>query len=190
MKHSGGAEQSDAHQIQHHYEKQWQSKAIGTKWNSGPANELPQDFSVLTFAPSKRRFWTYATCCMSQASDESRIELHLFSPRESRDHVELLTVMAHYHRTGSRLGLGHTVNFGRPWLDDSPCDHGLISLPYLDGPELENLDSPNGPIRFLWLIPVTRSEVEFAEKNGLEELERRFDDRQFNYLDPARAAVA
>lgn len=182
--------QSDADRIRVHYERQWRSTADSTHWDSGPTNELPEDFSVLTFAPSKRRCWTYATCCMSQQSDESRIEIHLFSPRESRDHVELLTVIAHYHRTGARLGLGHTVNFGRPWLDGSSCDHGLISLPYLDGPNLEYLEAPNGQIRFLWVIPVTSSEAQFARANGLEALERRFEEVQFNYLDPARDAVA
>jgi hypothetical protein len=48
-----------------------------------------------------------------------------------------VTAIAHFHRTGSALGLGHTVNFGRPWLPTSSCTHGLGSLPYLDGPDLE-----------------------------------------------------
>lgn len=50
---------------------------------------------------------------------------------------------AHFHRTGSALGLGHTVNFGRPWLPGSSCTHGLVSLPYLFGPELEWLQQPS-----------------------------------------------
>ena len=186
----GRKTQSDAELIRLHYERNWQSAGAAARWTKGPTDELPGDFSVLIFPPSKRRFWTYATCCMSQASDDSRVELHLFSPRESFNHVELLTAVAHYHRTGTRLRMGHAVNFGRPWLDNSACDRGLISLPYLDGPALENLETRSGVIRCLWLIPVTASEVQYAGENGLEALESRFEERMFNYLDPKRAPMA
>lgn len=101
--------------------------------------------------------------------------------------VELLTVVAHYHRNGHRLGLGHTVNFGEPWLPGSACTRGLISLPYLDGEALEWLDEPR--VRFLWLIPVTDDEVAFKAEHGLDALEERFEAAAFDYLDPLRASV-
>jgi hypothetical protein len=82
--------------------------------------------------------WTYATSGMSRPGDATPLELHLFSPERSEQLVELLMAIAHYHRTGSTLGLGASVNFGRPWLSGSDCSFGLISLPYLDGPALEN----------------------------------------------------
>jgi hypothetical protein len=132
----------------------------------------------------------YATVCMSQPRDEDPIELHLLTHNEGprlESLVELLTVVAHYHRTGSRLGLGHTVNFGRPWVRGSLCSHGVISLPYLDGPDLEWLDAPK--VRFLWLVPVTAAEVAFKREHGLEALEEAFEAAQFAFLDPARASV-
>jgi hypothetical protein len=128
---------------------------------------------------------------MSQPEDAERLELHLVTwEKKAIEHglVELLTVVAHYHRTGRALGLGHTVNFGRPWLPGSRCTHGLISLPYLDGPNLEWLAEPR--IQFLWLIPVTEAEVRYKRQHGLEALEQRFEESQFNYLDPVRASVA
>lgn len=65
---------------------------------------------------------------------------------------------------GSPLGVGHTVNFGQPWLDASSCVHGLISLPYLDGPTLENPELPDGRvIKFDWLVPITPAEVQYKK---------------------------
>lgn len=181
------AERADCQSIRAHYENQWHSTAVAQRWDRGPAADLPRDFEVLVFAPAVRTFWTYATCGMSQAEDAERLELHLFSPVADDGHVELLTAIAHYDRTGERLGLGHIVNFGRPWLPGSECDRGLISLPYLDGPDLEH----GSGVRFLWLIPITNAEAAFATAHGLEALEQRWEEVGFNYLDPRRrSAVA
>jgi hypothetical protein len=126
---------------------------------------------------------------MSQPVDHRPIELHMFSPREAVEVVELLYVTAHYHRTAAKLNVGHSVNFGRPWMGASKSEYGLVSLPYLDGPSLENLTIGSKELKFYWLIPVTYSEVEFKKQNGLEALERLFDGTRFDYLDPERAAV-
>lgn len=178
--------------IRRHYESGWSNKGKPCTLTQGPVDELPREFHVLEFPPSERRsMWTYATCGMSQPDDSSRIEVHLHAPAQSPSHVELLTAISHYHRTGRRIGLGHTVNFGRPWLSGSDCDHGLISLPYLDGPDVETLSlaNPAERVRCLWLIPITLSEVEFKRRHGLEALESKLEQASFNYLDAARASV-
>jgi hypothetical protein len=126
---------------------------------------------------------------MSQPDDQTRLELHLHSPVEDDAHVELLTVIAHYHRTGKPLGLGHTVNLGRPWLPGSQATYGLISLPYLDGPDLEVMRVEGKEVRCLWLIPITMSEVEFKKAQGFEALEERFEAAGLDYLDPKRGSV-
>jgi Suppressor of fused protein (SUFU) len=180
----------DFTEIKKHYEDQWREKAEFCQWQKGPVSDLPENFGILKFQPSlHRNMWIYATCGMSKQPDSNRIELHLFSPCETQSLVELLTVVAHYHLTGDYVDVGHTVNFGRPWLPNSRCDHGLISLPYLDGPDLEWLVTPSGKVRFLWLIPVTLKEVEFLGRNGLEAMEKLFEHSNFNYLDPARVSV-
>lgn len=177
-------------EIVNHYEQCWRKKAILKYFDKGPRQELPKDFSIAIFEPdSKRQMWTYATCGMSCGLLCGFLELHLFSPIESNLHIELLTTIAHYHQTGQALDLGHTVNFGRPWLNDSLCEYGLISLPYLDGPSLENLKKGNMTIRCLWLIPITKSEVEFKKQYGLDLLEEQFEKTQFNYLDINRRSV-
>jgi hypothetical protein len=176
--------------IREHYLNRWHCPAETIDFHEGPIDELSPEFRILRFPPwSHRNMWTYATQCMSRPDDSNRMELHLFSAEENWQLAELLVATAHYHRTGARLGLGHTVNFGRPWLRGSSCDHGLISLPYLDGPSLEWLKVGGGKVRFLWLIPITKREVEFARNNGPDALESRFQELRFNYLDPARKSV-
>jgi Suppressor of fused protein (SUFU) len=179
-----------AHLIETHYRQVWRVEGQRHSFTKGPIDDLPSDFCVLAYPPHEgRAAWTYATRCMSQPGDDVALELHIFSPYASEDIVELLVVTAHYHRTGRRLGLGHTINFGRPWLPGSHCDHALISLPYLDGPTLEILDIGTKTINCDWLIPVTKSEVEFKMRHGLEALERRFEEGNLDYSNPSRKPV-
>ncbi len=69
------------------------------------------------------------------------------------------------------MTVGHTVNFGRSWLPGSRCTFGLISLPYMYGPILEEFKFGNSTTRCLWLIPLTQQEIEFKRKYGPETLE-------------------
>lgn len=173
-----------------HYSSAWGATGRAIKFNRGSVHELPGDFAVVEFPPGEhRKMWTYATCCMSRPEDEKPIELHIFSPVQTGEVVEILYAAAHYHRTGARIGLGHTVNFGKPWIDDSNCEYGLISLPYLDGQKLEKLSADNRIISFYWLIPITGIERDFKIKHGLGKLEELFEKVNFNYLDIQRESV-
>jgi len=177
--------------IRSHYEAVWSAAKIAPlSEDRGPAWQLPVGFHILEIAPhGNRSMWTYATCGMSAQGASPPLELHLFSATQFPGHVELLTAVAHYHLTEEYLGLGHTVNFGRPWMPGSHCEFGFISLPYLDGPGLEWLNIGEKQVRFLWLIPITDAERAYKIKHGIEALETKFDEAQFNYLDPQRVSV-
>jgi len=177
--------------IAKHYESKWSTPMISVPFTRGPIEDLPQGFGVLAFPPrGERTMWKYATRCMSTPDDVAAIELHMFAAERDDDSIaELLVACAHYHRTGRTLNLGHTVNFGRPWFKGSTCGHGLISLPYLDGPSLEWLNVDGKQIHFLWLVPVTDAEVVFVREHGVDRLEQQFEESQFNYLDPLRRSV-
>ena len=174
-----------------HYASIWPgSEPMAHRPDLAEERGLPESFRVVRFAPAPgRRRWIYATSGMAKPGGSHSLELHLASPVESDDHVQLLAAIAHHHVTGPGLGLGHTVDFGTPWLPGSACDHGLISLPYLDGPKLEEYRGPGGPLNCFWLIPITRAERKFKSQHGLEALERLFDAAGLQYLDPARPSV-
>ena len=180
----------DATLIEQHYRTAWSLERVSShRLDHRPTADLPPEFHVVIGARS-RSMLAYATVGMSVPSDAERLELHLLTAVRAEPQlelVELLTVVAHYHRTGARLGVGHTVNFGQPWLPGSRCAYGLVSLPYFDGPALEWLDSP--PVRCLWLLPITTTELAFKKQHGLEALEQRFEAAGFNALDPTRAPV-
>lgn len=178
-------------QIINHYESVWNNTAKVYLWDKGPIEKLPHDFRILEFAPNRdRKMWSYSTCCMSREEDVNPIELHLFSSIKDESQIELLTTVSYYHRNTSRLGLAHTINFGRPWQKQSDCSYGFISLPYLDGPDLEDMVTERGKlIKFYWLIPVTEKEVEFKNKKGVEALENKFEENVFDYINPKRKST-
>jgi hypothetical protein len=176
--------------VEAHYRVAWRVEGEHRPFSAGPIHQLPVDFAIMRYAPlEERNMWAYATCGMSQPNDPKPIELHMFSPRPSPEIEELLVITAHFHRTGATLDLGHSVNFGRPWLKGSTCDRGMISLPYRDGPSLEDLRIGSDLVKCYWLVPITLAEVDYKQRNGLEALEQAFERAGFNYLDPQRASV-
>lgn len=173
-----------------HYTCHWEIEPHYYLWDKGPFEQLTPEFRVLEFPPAgKRRVWVYATCCMSRPKEESPVELHMFASEKDTSLVELLTVAAYFHKTRHRLNLWHTVNFGRPWRLNSPCEHGYISLPYLDGPQLESLPFQKDIIKCYWLIPITKAEVEYKRTQGIDKLEALFETSRFDYLDPHRKSL-
>lgn len=174
--------------ITDHYCNTWNNKPSILKWKLGPVNELPNNFRILEFSPNNnRKMWTYATCGMSQKNDSSKIELHIFSDKQDPKIAELLTSIVHYHRNDNSLNLNHSINFGKPWQDNSPLQYGFISLPYLDGPELEILNlKKDGMVKFYWLIPISKKEALYKKKYGADSLEDLFEKKQLNYLNPQR----
>lgn len=90
----------------------------------------------------------------------------------------------------SSVKVNDTLKIGWPWIDGSSCDHVLLSLPYTLGRSFEWMDEVVGnPVRFLWALPITEKEAEFAFKNGVESLERLFESEKINPLDPYRKSV-
>ena len=85
-----------------------------------------------------------------------------------------------------RLGVGHTIPIGEPWVKCSNLDHVLLSVPYLWGPSLEDLVLADRHIRVLWALPIYRIEAEYRHLHGLEELERKLEADGVDVLDPFR----
>jgi len=98
--------------------------------------------------------------------------------------------MTGWYHVDRGLDVGHTLPIGEPWKKDSPLDYFLVSLPYLFGPDLENMVISGMDARMLWLIPITESEKLFRHQRGLDALEQRFEDAGLRYYDPFRTPVA
>ena len=177
--------------LRKHYEEFYGVKGTRRDWTIGPVEKLHPDFYILEFAPNKtHNMWTYLTIGMSlDRTDDNLIELFVYSPEQNESLVELLTINASFHRNSEYLNLHHTVNFGQPWINNSRCDHGFISLPYLDGEGLEIFDFQEQEIHCYWLIPITEKEREFKSEKGCEALEQLFEDEQIDYLNPNRECL-
>jgi hypothetical protein len=162
-----------------HYCENWDIEPNVLTWNKGPIETLNDTFKILEFPPCKNRdMWTYATVAMSNLDDVLPIEVHIFSSKQDRTIVELLYAIAYYHQKTKEIKLNDTVFFGRSWQDDSLCKHGLISLPYLDGPNLElMIYEKSKQIKFYWLIPLTYDEVQYKNQYNIDALEEILDTK-------------
>lgn len=180
-----------AAEIIKHLEGQWGGQAHILTEGYGPKGKLDDDFKVIEFAPgSGHCFWIYSTAGMSIGRTDGRdIELHIFSNKQDRQLIRVLASAASYHRNNDPLELNDTVNIGESWQDYSQCDHALISLPYLDGEDLEIYENDKGHLHNLWLIPITEAERDYKIKHGWEALEELFEERQLGYLDTNRGSL-
>ncbi|MGA2005795.1 MAG: suppressor of fused domain protein [Terriglobales bacterium] len=161
-------------------------------WTKGPVEELGSDFAVIELSPTREsnNLWVYCTAGTGRTESEAhQHEFVLLSSSSEERHIETLTMLAHYHRFESPLGLGHVVTIGRSWVEGSLCDRLLMSLPYPFGPKLEWLTAPTITIQLLWALPITSEEADFLKQNGIEELERRFDSAKLQYWDSLRESV-
>lgn len=162
----------------------------------GPIEDRVPGFRVFRIHPAyPGDWWLYVTsgCWEATQHDGHGAEFFLAAPRDEWINLESVTVNAYYHcgPVHQRLDVGHTVPIGRPWLDDSDCDHYLVSLPYPFGPDFEVCTWEGGAhARILWLLPITAAEKDFRREKGLEALEVRFDEHAIDPVDPQRASVA
>ena len=177
-----------------HLENIWpdREKELFT-WKLGPIENALPGFRVCCVKPIEpTEPWIYVSIGASQVKIASnyRLEFMLEAPADNARHIETLAIVAHYHATGDTLDLGHIVNGGRPWLNESKCDRFLVSLPYPFGPRFEWLHSDaNEDTRFLWLLPITSNEASYAKTQGIESLEQLFDKYEIDAVDPARPSV-
>lgn len=179
--------------VKKHVSSFWPTAHVAVRnWPRGPVAELGGDFAVLELSPTREsnNLWVYCTAGTGATENGAdQYEFALFSPSSDQRHVETLTMLSHYHRFESSLGLGHIVNIGHPWIERSRCDRMLMSLPYPFGPRLEWLRTDVLTIQLLWALPITPEEAAFVKQNGTEELEQRFDAAKLRYWDPQRGSV-
>jgi hypothetical protein len=178
-------------QLINHLESYYKVKGTRKTWEYGPVEKVHPEFFILEFPPNQRHnAWAYCTVGMSlDRQDDNLIEAFIYSPRQDVALLELLSVTASYHRNSLPLNLNHTVNIGQSWIDESVCDHGLLSLPYLDGEDLELFQFNGETIHCYWFIPITERERDYKIEEGIEALEQLFEEKQLDYLNPKRICL-
>lgn len=97
--------------------------------------------------------------------------------------------MTVFYHEGGKLGRGHTLPLGEPWMAGSQCDYFLVSLPYPFGPDLEIAHVGDRHVEFLWLLPITQAERAHKISDGLEALESRFEEAGLRYWEINRASI-
>ncbi|MFD8912298.1 suppressor of fused domain protein [Streptomyces sp. NPDC059575] len=189
------ARESAAEAVESHVRAFFAGHAVeAVDFDLGPERrEVVPELRVLVVGPGPRGDgWAYVTAGCWAAMEEVDDGLEFVMTAHVRDQrfIELMAMIAYYHCGGHRLGLEHSMPIGEPWVPGSTCDHLLVSLPYLHGPDLEHCPVPGGHARILWTLPVTTAEIEFRRRHGHEALERLFDAAEIIPTDPFRASVA
>lgn len=178
-----------------HYRRAWPDREVtSVHWTPDHmASRLP-DLHMAKVAPAQPgQAWVFATIGAWRATESTGHGLEFAAVAKS----EAAAVMTHlgqlaYYQAGppeNRLGVGHTLGIGEPWVPGSPLEALLVSLPYLWGPALEHCQVRGRHIQVLWVIPIYEEERAFGREHGLEALEQRFEDVSFDYLDPFRTSV-
>lgn len=179
--------------IRSHYSNFWADRDQEEfEWSLGPIGRRLPGFRVRRIVPGNTSEpWVYASVGAWQATDgvDSK-EFFILSPTESPSHIETLAMAANLHADPAyRLGIGSTMNIGRPWMDGATAGHLLVSLPYPYGPALEHCDAAGTHVQVLWLVPITAGEAAHRRERGLEALEQLLETDGVDVLDPRRQSL-
>jgi Suppressor of fused protein (SUFU) len=183
-------------EIRRHYDNFWGADRIEeVHWTPGPiATRLPQLHMAKVAPAGPNEPWILATIGMSEVDAEHNhgIELVAMAPDAGSAAMFNLGMLAYYHAgpEENRLAHGHTVPIGQGWVEGSPLDHVLISLPYPWGPALELCEIGERLVRILWALPIHAAERRLVATEGLEALEQRLEAASINAMDPDRPSVA
>jgi hypothetical protein len=102
------------------------------------------------------------------------LEFFLVSREPDAQASRLLAMVAQLHGDPRYpLSLGQVLEIGHSWLPGASCDHLLVCLPGPFGDDFEWLSTRERTVRFVWLLPITRSEAELARAQGLGPLQEK-----------------
>ncbi len=151
-----------------------------------------------------RPSYTLATSGMSDAPmtldngmerSHARREIILYCDAPDEEYVSMVRFFAHFpfeHSTW--LGHGHTVPNGdppAPMFDGSELVAALLidTIVRPDNGLAEKVIIDGDPVQFLWIVPITQAELDYALHRGVDALLDIFDDiRHPPVLNPRRAS--
>ncbi|WP_017573907.1 suppressor of fused domain protein [Nocardiopsis halotolerans] len=178
--------------LERHVREFWHGHAVDpVTWDEAPILDLVPGFTTYRVAPrSAGEAWVYVTAGSSVHQAGGGTEFFLMSPVAADEHAETLAMVSHLHSFEEyRLDVGSVIDVGGPWTDGSRMDHLLVSLPYPYGPALEWAPEESGGARFLWLLPIHRSEAALIGTESLDAFEELLEAEGVNVLDLDRAPL-
>jgi hypothetical protein len=181
--------------ILEHYRGIWGKDQVEeVHWTPGPVAARLPDLHIAKVRPaSADGAWIFATIGAWRATEDidHGLEFMAVAQRESAVVMERLGMLAYYHAgpPENRLGAGHRVPIGEPWVEGSTLEVTLISRPYPWGLKLEHCQLADRHIQVLWALPISEKERDFAREHGLDALEQQFEAARLDYLDPFRRSV-
>ncbi len=183
------SEQTLIDAVHAHASRVFPGRALETlRWDAGGVVQNLPDLAVVRVAPPSdvpAPSWIHLTAGASIApmEDGYGLEFVLLTRAPEEFATKLLAMVANLHADERYpLSLGQTLEIGHGWLPGAVADHLLVSLPTYFDPELEWLSDRTRNVRFIWLVPITRAEADFARKHGHTQLQEK--------LGAARADVA
>lgn len=127
--------------------------------------------------------WLYVSAGASTEpmDDGYGLEFALCAPSAEPRAAQLVAMVANLHGDARYpISLGQVLEIGHPWLPGASADHLIVALPSTFGPEFEWLSDRERTVRFIWLVPITASEADFARKRGLDALQERLGAAQID----------
>ncbi|MEE2040628.1 suppressor of fused domain protein [Nocardiopsis sp. CT-R113] len=178
--------------LERHVREFWQGHAVEpTTWEHAPLLDRVPGFATYRVAPRNAgEGWVHVTVGSSVHEERGGTEFFLMAPTGAQAHAETLAMVSHLHSFEEyRIGAGSVIDVGGPWTEGSRMDHLLVSPPYPYGPALEWAPAETGGARFLWLLPVHRSEAAFVAAESLDAFEEVLEAEGVNVLDTDRAPL-
>ncbi|MES0837293.1 suppressor of fused domain protein [Nocardiopsis tropica] len=178
--------------LERHVRDFWQGHAVeDATWAEAPLLDRVPGFATYRVAPrDEGEGWVYVTVGSSVHESGGGTEFFLMAPDEDPAHSETLAVVGHLHSFEEyRLDVGSVIDVGGPWAEGSRMDHLLVSPPYPYGPALEHAPEEAGNARFLWLLPIHRSEAALVTGDSLAAFEEILEAEGVNVLDADRAPL-
>jgi hypothetical protein len=149
----------------------------------------PVHVDVYQFAPNDQRdYWTLVTGGMSDARQiepcdgegrmSPRAEILMYAAEPRGWMFNVLKGLAEMpFEDNTFLHWWHTALNGMPMTATPSLLTSFFFLPpYFESPDIGNLLLDGDRVDFLWMIPITEAEREFAVRHGSQELEKLFEN--------------
>ncbi|KAA0542571.1 suppressor of fused domain protein [Bacillus sp. BGMRC 2118] len=75
------------------------------------------------------------------------------------------------------------------YLPESSMKHILFLPPFLWEDKLQTINFETKKVSWLMAIPISEEEMKYADKNGIESLEKLFEENQINVFDLERPSI-